>query len=56
VKGQEFNQGQIAGFNKQGFLDGCSEAAGLAKFGSNVKGLSLKQEWTWDKTLATLLN
>lgn len=56
MKGQEFNQGQIASFNKQGFLDGCAEAAALAKFGPNQNGLGLKQEWTWEKTLATLLN
>jgi hypothetical protein len=55
VKGQEFNQGQIAGFNKQGFLDGCAEAVGLAKFGPNAKGAELKREWTWDKTLSKLL-
>lgn len=55
VKGGEFNQGQIAGFNKQGFLDACEEAATLAKYGPNQKGLSLKREWTWDRTLKILL-
>ena len=55
-KGAEYNQGQIAGFNKQGFLDACDEGAALAKFGPNQKGLALKREWTWEKTLKTLLD
>ena len=53
-KGGEFNQGEIAKFNKVGFYDGCDEAIMRAKLGANTLGLGLKSAWTWDKTVKTL--
>lgn len=55
-KGGEFNQGEIAKFNKAGFYDACDEAIMRAKLGPNTLGMGLKTAWTWDKTVKTLVD
>ena len=54
VQGREFNQGQIAGFNKDDFLSACDEAVKRATVGPNEQGKYLQTKWTWEETWKNL--
>jgi hypothetical protein len=55
-EGHPFNQGSIFDFSVDEFLDACDVAINKAKNNPiNENGLSLQEEFTWEKTTNLIL-